>query len=533
MTFRRLSLALGRVSRVVRRYPYSVLATAALWTTFLPLLYGLWREAHSYQPDMVPPAFAIALALFVLGWIHPALYLLAALAVGLLNAVYAHIAHFWRVGNLEIRVETALDSSPGESSEFLRVFVLQSKFAWALMGYLAVALLLGVLYARVRPRAPRRGRAWVWRGMGAVLFLGLAAFMGPKVKGYPAVMLGTTTYRVYTRVNPILERKDRVAAFMATAPPLNCDAAFDKIVFVLGESANRDFMSLYGYPRPTTPFLDSLPNKVVARAISPVNQTMTAVPIIFTPATVTEYDVFYTSPSIVSDLRRCGYETFWVSNQLRYSPYTSSVSSIASEAEHVRFVLDDLEGGKFGLPDEVLLQLLPEDEIVPGRKQAFFIHLLGSHFDWKDRYPPDKALIPEPRDLRDIYANTIHYTDQVLAQIFARFHARSQSMLFVYTSDHGEWITADEGGHAFSQAFQDEYRIPLVFWASDPTRLELLAQAMEGRLVNTEALDVQIRYLVGLEDDPGVSYRTLVLSLGPGRVRDYVDLPYLEYGETP
>ncbi|NPA31076.1 MAG: phosphoethanolamine transferase [Chloroflexi bacterium] len=515
-------------------HAYAVLAAGALWTAFLPLLYGLGREAHSYQPDMLLPAALVALTLFVLGWVHPILYLVAALPVGLLNAVYAHVAHFWRVGNLEIRVETALDSSPGESSEFLRVFVLQSKFAWALMGYLAVALALGVLYARLRPRATTRtGRAWAVRGAALGLLLGLGALAWPRLQVYPAIRLGTTTYRVYTRVNPILERKERVAAFMATAPPLDCDARFDKIVFVLGESANRDFMSLYGYPRPTTPFLEGLEGKVVARAISPVNQTMSAVPIIMTPATVTDYEVFYTSPSIVSDLRRCGYETFWISNQLRYSPYTSSVSSIASEAEHVRFVLDDLEGGKFGQPDEVLLQLLPTEDIVPGRKQAFFIHLLGSHFDWKDRYPPDKALIPEPRDLRDIYANTIYYTDQVLAQIFARFQPRSENLLFIYTSDHGEWITPDKGGHAFSHAFQDEYRIPLVFWASDPTVLEPLAQAMKGRLVNTETLDRQVRYLVGLEDEPGVSYRTLVLSLGPGRVRDYLDLPYLEYRETP
>ncbi len=513
-----------------RIHPLLWLALAALWTAGLPLAYGLWREAHSYQPDMVPPAALIALALFVLGWVHPALYLVAALPVGLLNAIYAHIAHFWRIGNLEIRVETALDSSPGESSEFLKVFVLQSKFAWALMGYLAVALALGVLYARAR--RPRRG-SWRARAAALALTAGLLAALAPRLLAYPAVTLAATTYKVYTRVNPILERKDRVAAFLATAPPLECDARFDKIVFVLGESANRDFMSLYGYPRPTTPFLESLEGAVVARAISPVNQTMTAVPILMTPATVTDYEAFYTSPSIVADLRRCGYETFWISNQLRYSPYTSSVSSIASEAEHVRFVLDELEGARFGLPDEVLLQLLPADDIVPGRKQAFFIHLLGSHFDWKDRYPPDQALIPQPQDLRDIYANTIYYTDRVLAQIFARFQARSQNLLFIYTSDHGEWITADEGGHAFSHAFQDEYRIPLVFWASDPTVLEPLARAMQGRLVNTETLDLQVRFLVGLEDEPGVSYRTLVLSLGPGRVREYLDLPYLEYPETP
>ena len=517
-----------------RRRPWLVLALAAVWTAGLPLAYGLVREPHSYQPDMLPAAGIVALALFVLGWVHPLLYLAAALPVALLNAAYAHIAHFWRVGDLALRVETALDSSPGESREFLRLFVLQSKFAWALMGYMAVAVGLGVVYAWARRKnPPKAGRRWPYRIAGLVALAAVLYGLSPQLQSYPAVRLGTTTYRVYTRVNPILERKERVAAFMASTPPLTCQSPFDKIVFVLGESANRDYMSLYGYPQPTTPFLDGLQGKVVARAISPVNQTMTAVPILMTAATVTDYAPFYTRPSIVSDLRRCGYETFWFSNQLRYSPYTSSVSSIASEADHVRFVLDVLPQARFGVPDEVLLELVTPNDIVPGRKQAFFFHLLGSHFDWKDRYPPAQALIAQPRDLRDVYANTIYYTDHVLARIFATFEPQSQNMLFVYTSDHGEWITPEKGGHAFSQAFQEEYRVPLVWWAHDPAVLEPLAQAYGTRLVNTETLDRQLRFLLGLEDDPGVSYRTLVLSLGPGRVRDYLELPYLEYKEGP
>ncbi len=37
---------------------------------------------------------------------------------------------------------------------------------------------------------------------------------------------------------------------------------------------------------------------------------------------------------------------------------------------------------------------------------------------------------------------------------------------------------------------------------------------------------------MGLEDSPGISYSYKVLSLGPGRVIDYRDLPYLNHRET-
>ena len=511
------------------RSPAMMLVAGAVWTTFLPLLYGLRFEAHSYQPAMLWGGILLALVLVLLGWAHPLLYMLAALFVGLVNMIYALVAHMWRIGDLDIRVETALDSSPGESSEFIHQFVLQSKFAWALLAYVLIALVLGGVYWFVWRK---QRHAWPWRVAAVAASVAVMALGWGMVQRYPAVRLSATTYRIYTRVNPILARKESVENFMATAPPLNCDAPFDKVVFVLGESANRDFMHVYGYPLPTTPFLDNLQDKVLVRAISPANQTMSAVPIIMTPATVHDYDAFYTNPSIVSDLRRCGYETYWLSNQLRYSPYTSSVSSIASEADVVRFVLEELNPDD-ELPDGTLLQLFSPDDVVPGKKQAFFFHLLGSHYEWKKRYPPDKALIAQPKDLLDEYANTIYYTDDFLSRVFTLFQERSENMLFIYVSDHGEWMKPDRGGHASSNPLQEEYRVPLVFWATDPAILQPIAQATDGRLVNTETLDLQVRFLLGLEDDPGISYSTKVLSLGPGRIREYLDMPSLGYHETP
>ncbi len=513
-------------------FPEVVLGVATLWVTFLPLLYWMLFEPPTYRAAMWPGALLVAGGLMVLGWLHPVLFLLLALPVGLLDAIYAHVGHFWRIGDLALRVETALDTSPGESSEFLQRFVLHSKFAWALMGYVFLGLALGGLYWVLRRRAPRRPRAWYHWGAGLLVLAALVGLGVVWARPYPAVNLTVTTYQVYERLGRILARKKYVAQALHEQPRLDCQASYDKIVFVLGESANRDYMHAYGYDLPTTPFLDGLPNKVLVRAIAPANQTMSAVPILLTPATVHDYEPFYTSPSVLTDLRRCGYETFWLSNQLRYSPYTSSVSSIASEADVVRFVLNELHT-TFGLPDEVLFQIFDPSEVVPGRKQAFFFHLLGSHFDWKERYPPDKALIAHPQDLYETYANTIYYTDQVLQEIFQLFHERSQNMLFIYVSDHGEWITATTGGHASAHPFQEEYRVPLVFWTTHAEDLTPIAQAAQDRLVNTENLDRQIRFLLGLETDPGLSFSTQVLSLGPGRVLDYLSLPYQDHPDRP
>ena len=520
----------------LRRYAAEVaLAASVLWVLFLPLLYGLLVEPLNYRWGMAAGAVALAVAMYLLGWIHPAINLLLGIVLGAFNVSYAHTAHAWGIGNLEIRVETAMDSSPRETMEFLQQFVLHSKFGWGLMGYLLGILVLGVLYWYLwrKQHAGQPKRAW--RRLGAA-FLGavvvLAAGWPLGVHAYPGVDLGVTTYKIYTRVNPVVARTHRVRAMMEDAPPLDCNAPYDKIVFVLGESANRDYMHAYGYKLPTTPFLDSLEDKVQVRAISPANQTMSAVPIIMTAATVHDFDAFYTHPSIISDMKRCGYETFWFSNQLRYSPYTSTVSSIAGEADHVHFVLEDLHPDD-ELPDGIMFQLFSPNEIVPGKKQAFFFHQLGSHYEWEKRYPPDKALIANPKDLIETYVNTIYYTDYFLSQVFSMFQERSENMLFIYVSDHGEWMMPDRGGHASAHPFQEEYRVPLIFWATNPGGLQPIAQATEGRLVNTENLDLQVRFLLGLEDEPHISYSTKVLSLSAGRIREYLDMPDLGYHETP
>ncbi len=511
------------------------LPAAALWVTLFLVLFGMWVEGHTYKPVMVLGGLAWALMLLALGLLHPLGFLVLGLPMALSNAVYAHVARFWRIGNLLIRIQTALDSSPREAQEFLLTFVVRSKYAWFLLGYVVVGMALAALYwrwyRRARPAWPLR-----WRLTGVVAGLVVLVTAWPWVREYPFTVMMVTLKQAYEELEPLLARKRNWERIQAQVPPRECNVPYEKILFVLGESANRDYMSLYGFEYPTTPFLESLEGAVVLRAISPVNQTMTAVPIEFTAATVTDYERFYTSPSVITYLRRCGYQTFWISNQLRYSPYTSSVSSIASEADVVRFALEELSPEETPY-DEVLLQLLPPEDIVPGRKQAFFIHLLGSHFNWADRYPPERALIPNPKDLVETYINTIAYTDQVLAWLFERVvEASGQApMLFIYTSDHGEYVVPEQAGHAFFMSFQEEYRVPLVYWSNLPEdpRLQRLAREGEGRLVNTETLDLTLLFLLGWREDPGLSFSTQVLALGPPEVRDYTQLQVIERRELP
>ncbi len=498
----------------------------AAWVGPLVLVYGHYFEPTGYG-DMLPVAGVTWGLLLAAWWVHPLLFALLALLVLAGTVPYAHLAHFWGVGDLATRVATVLVSPPGEQHAFWRQYVIGSRTGQALLLYTGLSLALVFAWVRLGWRCRPRAR-WRW-----VLALGLAwvLWVRPEVvRLHPTHRWVDAYLEVQRAYGRFLERSDRVQQALARMPRLTCTAEYDKIVVVLGESANRDFMHLYGYPEPTTPFLDQLEPKVAWRAISPANQTLFSIPILLTPATVQDFEPYFDQPSIISLLRQCGYETFWLSNQAPLNRTTAAFFTIAQEADVMAFTTDHWSHPVY---DETLLDLVPED-VQPGRKQAFFFHLLGSHFAWQDRYPPDQALFPQPRSLPEVYANTLWYTDRVLERIFTHFHSRAERMLFVYLPDHGELIVDDpaKSGHAFDDAFQEEYRIPFVVWTEDRAALEALREAGEDRIVNMECLYDVLTYLVGLETQLNVSYSPLVLRLSPGRIANYFDLPAWTYAET-
>ncbi|HEY57967.1 MAG TPA: hypothetical protein G4O04_05470, partial [Anaerolineae bacterium] len=108
----------------LQEHPEALLALASFWLSTLPLWFWMLLDPRAYRSEMWPGAVLLLVALFLLGWLHPLLYLIAALGVGFLNAAYMHTDHFWRIGDLSVRIETTLDSSPGEAQEFFQQFVL-------------------------------------------------------------------------------------------------------------------------------------------------------------------------------------------------------------------------------------------------------------------------------------------------------------------------------------------------------------------------------------------------------------------------
>lgn len=230
-----------------------------------------------------------------------------------------------------------------------------------------------------------------------------------------------------------------------------------RIYFVLGESSLRDHYSLFGYSYKTTPFLDSLKSNSshlnYFKGISPAPITREALRIALSFANAKDKESFYSKKNIVELAKDAGYETSWVSNQDQIGVFDTYVGLISACAEKVYF------HKKYPTEDFDLISKVKQ-QIDTTKKQCYFIHLNGSHQEYKDRYDEtDKKEILKTQDkLITDYDRSIYHTNRVLQYLY-EIISKDSSAIIYYLSDHGEIVGV---GHGYAKGKSDQYKIPII-----------------------------------------------------------------------
>ena len=84
------------------------------------------------------------------------------------------------------------------------------------------------------------------------------------------------------------------------------------VVLIIGESMRKDYMSAFGYPLPTTPFLNKANGIFYRNYISTAPNTFLSLPRTLALSSGVNVDI---SHNIINLAKQAGYETFWLSNQ--------------------------------------------------------------------------------------------------------------------------------------------------------------------------------------------------------------------------
>ena len=162
-------------------------------------------------------------------------------------------------------------------------------------------------------------------------------------------------------------------------------------VLVIGESHSKRHMSLYGYPRDTTPKLGqrSRADNLIVFENAYSNHTHTVQSFSFALTEANQYNGknWSTTPSLIDVARQAGIRTYWISNQQMLGLLHNVVALLAKESEKVVSINKKI--GRLKKPDkqdEALIPHLRDALREPGEK-LIVVHLIGSHSSYCIRFP--------------------------------------------------------------------------------------------------------------------------------------------------
>jgi len=253
-------------------------------------------------------------------------------------------------------------------------------------------------------------------------------------------------------------------------------------VLIIGESCNRNHLSLYGYGRTTSPKLSARQDILCfTNVITPYSSTMDAIVNALSNSNIDNPIAVDNCLHLFDVYHSAGYKTFWLSNQSPIGVWDNVVfnfSQVADQSVYVnRAANSSFESTQVASYDENLFQpltrVLSQDK---ASKKLIVLHLMGSHSQYDKRYPSSFSKYKGGKNKRqrtiDAYDNSILYNDFFVDSVFnllSQYAAQHPGVRVhaLYLSDHGENVY-DEGenaGHDYADTVPyHNIEIPFIFW---------------------------------------------------------------------
>ena len=458
-------------------------------------------------------------ALYALSFYSARLYKILAFALLAINVIFA-IAQIFLIFSLELTyshgtLDALVQTTPKEAFEFAHAFLNFKLIA-------AFLALLIFVFAALRLRVSQRARMKLCRAIKLAFLLSLLVFIAHAAfKSYVAksskmrasVIIALNKIPIYNFAfvtkdyfgadfKSVRELQAGYQSIYASHSHKTAPNRISNVVFIIGESLQRNFMSLYGYYLPTTPNLQALEQSgnliAFSDVVSPGAKTNDVLKYVlnFGNYESEKQRPWSANLDIVNLARLANYETFWISNQERYGQWAVASGASAQMTDHSDFT-NQIPVYKYAYSlDEVMLPsiknfksgakrspLARKDESSAAEvggaqmKDKFFIlHLMGSHPSYEFRYPKSFAkfsaadISREPLDegqKKELahYLNTVAYNDFIVSEIYKIF--ASDNTLIVYFSDHAQSLYQYRGKLIHGGINRFTLEIPLIFMASD------------------------------------------------------------------
>ena len=263
------------------------------------------------------------------------------------------------------------------------------------------------------------------------------------------------------------------------------------VYFIIGESVSKSHLSLYGYSRKTTPYLDSLLEESLSvweDPIAPEGHTSASFKAMFSRELYKDDAVFFLSPNLVEELNHSGYKTVWTTygkmNKRAYVfPALMKKADVFLNASNA----DD---------DRVLIDLVSKN--LQAEASVYFIDTFGSHGHYKERVSKEQQHFMNEKtddykqEIINAYDDTILIMDDIVKRTheMAVQHSKKTGRKFVvwYVSDHGQNLYADGSdwmGHPASiEKHPNGYKVPFFMINQDSLPCKNTLPPLKEKSVN-------------------------------------------------
>lgn len=401
----------------------------------------------------------------------------AALFIGFVSL---HGAYVRTVGGLHAEAIEAIGQT--DVAEAFGYIATRLALPWMVMWGGSALLLWLTLPKAGQAKPPRR----------AVLALLLVAGLGLVAMGRGVIAEPLAVIQSYREATTALRES---TLSRRTDPLAPIASRFDgTVILVIGESTSRHHMSIYGYPRDTTPRLAALRDESVIfeDVISTHSSTASSLRDALTLGPPADGDEMQ-GTGILHLARAGGFETSWLSNQNEFGVWDSPVRILAQQADHVRYhdpTLGNLSSRR--VFDEALLPSLDRALARPSPRKLIVLHLMSTHLPYCWTKPKDfnplrdefgKRLFGSKGNLRnrlklfvkrrggdlDCYDNGVRYVDRLLGAVINRARALREPAAVIYLSDHGE-APLLATGHDAAEHSAYHIEVPFLLWGNSAFR---------------------------------------------------------------
>lgn len=220
---------------------------------------------------------------------------------------------------------------------------------------------------------------------------------------------------------------------------------YQNYVLIIGESASKNYLSAYGYPVKTSPFLEKVHGTKYTQMIAPAPYTTQSVPRLLSISNNKTVEFYH---NVIGLANQANIDTYWVSNQDKTERANNEIFYIANHSKN-KFYLSEISPTS----KRYDYQLLPIVKEILAQKndkpKLIVLHLMGSHPKFNKRVDFSKAHFRFKDEYLSDYLSSLLQTDMLIEELYQQLRNSNEPFSMVYTADHA--LTPIDLKHGISQ----------------------------------------------------------------------------------